>query len=148
MLAEKPGGIARVIRVKAGDKPPSGFSWKDFDNVEQVDDDEETRQDEEEEGWGVVRSKTRSRPAGGASSTSSLAQAADTTKKQRQNTARREAQKAAKAEAERLRLAKLAQHRREAEQAKIAQQYASGGKGNISGGMKASVDSTGALIWE
>lgn len=85
----------------------------------------------------------------GADTSLQATAAADMSKKQRQNVARREAQKAAKAEAERLRLEKLAQHRREAERAKIAEQYASGsGKSKISGGMKASVDSSGALIWE
>jgi DNA-binding protein H-NS len=72
------------------------------------------------------------------------------TKKQRQNAAKRDAQKAAKAAAERERLSKLSQHKRQLERERIAAQYASGsGKpGKLSGGMKARVDENGALIWE
>ena len=65
------------------------------------------------------------------------------TKKQRQNAAKREAQKTAKAEAEAQRLATLAKHKRDLEKTKIAEQYS--GK---SGGSSASVDSKGHLVWD
>ena len=74
---------------------------------------------------------------------------ADQTKRQRQNAARREAQKASKASAEADRLATLAKHKRELERERMAEQFANGGvKGKISGGMKASVDANGKLVWE
>lgn len=71
------------------------------------------------------------------------------TKRQRQNAQRRENEKTAKAEAESQRLAVLAKHNRELEKAKILEQYSgkSGGKSS-SGGMRASVDDRGKLVWE
>jgi hypothetical protein len=72
------------------------------------------------------------------------------TKRQRQNASKREVQKAAKSEAETERLAILAKHKRELEQARMSEQF--GGKGGnsktASGGMKASVDEGGKLVWE
>ena len=72
------------------------------------------------------------------------------TKRQRQNASKREVQKAAKAEGEAARLATLAKHKREAEQARMAEQFR--GKGSTgkmaSGGMKATVDERGKLVWE
>lgn len=68
------------------------------------------------------------------------------TKKQRQNLAKRDAQKAAKAEAEAERQATLAKHKRELERARMAEQYAQGKK--HSGGMKAAVDAKGHLVFE
>jgi DNA-binding protein H-NS len=64
------------------------------------------------------------------------------TKKQRQNAAKREAQKSAKAEAEAQRLATLSKHKRELEKAKIAEQYSK------NGGSSASVDNKGHLVWD
>jgi len=71
------------------------------------------------------------------------------TKRQRQNAQRRENEKAAKAEAEKERLAKLAKHKRELEKTKMLEQYStkSGGKAP-SGGMKATIDDRGKLVWE
>lgn len=71
------------------------------------------------------------------------------TKRQRQNLLRREAEKAEKAAADAEREKRLAQHKRELERARIAEQFASGGgKGKkVSGGMTASVDG-GKLVWE
>ncbi len=58
MLEEKPGDIARVIRIKADEKPPSGFSWKDYDNVELEESGTTSVNDEDEDsGWDVVKSK-------------------------------------------------------------------------------------------
>ena len=65
------------------------------------------------------------------------------TKKQRQNAAKREAQKAAKVEAEAQRLATLAKHKRELEKERIADQYA-----KKDGGPSASVDARGHLVWD
>jgi hypothetical protein len=73
------------------------------------------------------------------------------TKRQRQNAAKRETQKAAKASAEADRLATLAKHKRELERTKMLEQFASGGGGKggkTSGGMKASVDGNGKLVWD
>jgi hypothetical protein len=68
------------------------------------------------------------------------------TKRQRQNAQRREAQKAAKSEAEAERLATLAKHKRELEKAKMTEQFSS--KGKTGGGMNASVDDKGRLVWD
>ena len=65
------------------------------------------------------------------------------TKKQRQNAAKREAQKATKAAAEAQRLATLAKHKRELEKERIAEQYSKKG-----GGSSASVDNQGHLVWD
>jgi hypothetical protein len=73
---------------------------------------------------------------------------AEQTKRQRQNATKREAQKAAKASAEADRLETLAKHKRELERAKMMEQFASGKGGKTSGGMKASVDANGKLVWE
>jgi len=71
------------------------------------------------------------------------------TKRQRQNAQRRENEKATKAEGEAQRVAVLAKHKRELESARMLEQYSgkSGGKSS-SGGMKASVDERGKLVWE
>ena len=71
------------------------------------------------------------------------------TKRQRQNAQRRENEKAAKAEAEADRLARLEKHKREVEKAKMHEQYSSKSGGKLtSGGMKATVDERGKLVWE
>jgi hypothetical protein len=59
-------------------------------------------------------------------------------------------EKAAKAQGEAERLATLAKHKREVEQARMAEQFRSKGSGGkvASGGMKASVDEKGKLVWE
>lgn len=68
------------------------------------------------------------------------------TKRKRQNIARQEAQKADKQAAEAERLAKLARHKREMEKVKIDEQWKHSGK--KSGGMAASVDEKGGLVWD
>lgn len=70
------------------------------------------------------------------------------TKKQRQNANKREAQKAEKQAAEAQRLATLAKHSRELERSKMVEQYSKSGAKTTSGGMKASVDEHGKLVWE
>jgi hypothetical protein len=70
-------------------------------------------------------------------------------KKQRQNAAKRDALKTAKAEAEAQRLARLAVHKRELERAKMAEQFASSGKGKGKAPTgTASVSDTGKLVWD
>lgn len=155
--------VARVMRIRPGpgEQPAAGFSWGDY---EDVDDSQKTADDadgEDDGGWGVVKSKGRSsaRPASTSvyiltdrtaetqkPATTSAAPEAPT-KKQRQNAAKKEAQKAAKAEAEVERQARLAQHKRELERAKIAEQYHKPAKG-LSGGMTAYVDESGKLVWK
>lgn len=72
------------------------------------------------------------------------------TKRQRQNASKREAQKAAKTQGEAERLATLSKHKRELEQVRMAEQFR--GKGSTgkaaSGGMTATVDERGKLVWE
>lgn len=68
------------------------------------------------------------------------------TKKQRQNAAKHEAQKSAKAEAEAERLATLAKHKRELERAKMLEQSSKTAK--VGGGMSASVNEKGHLVWD
>lgn len=72
------------------------------------------------------------------------------TKKQRQNAAKRDATKAAKADAEEERLSKLQAHKRELERERIAQAYSKppAGKSKASGGMTASVNEKGNLVWD
>lgn len=69
------------------------------------------------------------------------------TKKQRQNLAKREGQKAAKAEAEAQRQAALTKHQRELEKERIKEQFAQQSK-KTSGGMRATVDSKGHMVFE
>lgn len=127
--------------------------------------------DDDNDGWGVVKSRkpsmytrtshvcfpltirapsepTRDPSTQSQSASQSQPQSsAEQSKRQRQNAAKRDAQKAAKASAESERLATLAKHKRELEKAKMAEQFSSGKKGP-SGGMKASVDANGKLVWE
>lgn len=68
------------------------------------------------------------------------------TKRQRQNAQKRADIKNAKAEAEALRLSVLAKHKRELE---MLEQHGGKSSGKSpSGGMKASVDERGKLVWE
>jgi len=70
------------------------------------------------------------------------------TKRQRQNANKRETQKAAKAQAEMERLATLGKHKKEVEHARMAEQFGNKGGGKASGGMRATVDERGKLVWE
>jgi hypothetical protein len=71
------------------------------------------------------------------------------TKRQRQNAQRRENEKVAKGEAETQRLALLAKHKRELERVKMLEQSTGKSSGkSFSGGMRASVDDRGKLVWE
>ncbi|KIM74303.1 hypothetical protein PILCRDRAFT_828370 [Piloderma croceum F 1598] len=104
---------------------------------------------DDNDGWGVVKSRGRTtfRELNGTSflrtepkfvfaisvwlspKTIIIIHFLRTNKRQRQNTAKREAQKAAKASAEADRLATLAKHKRELERTKMLEQFASGGGG-------------------
>ncbi|KAF7982495.1 hypothetical protein HWV62_28082 [Athelia sp. TMB] len=166
--------ISRVMRVqpRADEKPASGFSWGDYEDVAvastsnapvassaptaAVDESAEGEgETDENDGWGVVKGRGRPKPASQLSSTPSAASSqtltAGDSKRARQNAAKRDAAKAAKAAAEAERLATLARHKRELERTKMAEQYNTGsgkGRGKVSGGMKAAVDSNGKLVWE
>lgn len=148
--------IARVMRVKPaeGEQPAPGYSWGDYEDADENKvismDDEET----DEGGWGVVKSR---RPKRSQTVTQSTTQASkpstdnqSLTKKQRQNAAKRDAAKSVKAEAEEERLAKLQAHKRALERDRISQAYAkpATGKGKASGGMTASVNEKGSLVWD
>lgn len=165
--------LSRVMRVRPrpDEKPASGFSWGDYEDVRvddgtepgaaaatenDVDADGEGDQDDNDR-WGVVKSKSRSRQHQNTSASQSQPASRQTqssgeqTKRQRHNANKREAQKVAKAAAEADRLATLAKHKRELERIQMAEQFASGGRGKaskVSGGMKASVDANGKLVWE
>ncbi|KAG8795426.1 hypothetical protein FRC12_014589 [Ceratobasidium sp. 428] len=164
--------VARVMRVKPteGQQPAPGYTWGDYEDVDENKvvsmDDEET----DEGGWGVVTSRRtyftlslmtsrltfisgpqRSQTLTQASSQASKQPSTETlSKKQRQNAAKRDAAKAAKVDSEADRQARLAAHKREQERERIAQQYAkpAPGKGKASGGMTASVNEKGSLVWD
>ncbi|KAG9318956.1 hypothetical protein JVU11DRAFT_1071 [Chiua virens] len=147
--------LARVMRVqpRADETPVAGFSWDDYGDV--LEDSLLVHDaDQEDEGeWGIVRSRSRTRPqqqtTTATPSTSHDAATADTmTKKQRQNARKRELAKAAKAEAEAARLQGLAKHKHELERLRIIEQSQQGGGKRPSGGMQASVDDRGKLVWE
>jgi hypothetical protein len=142
-------GLARVMRVqpRPDEAPAPGFSWKDY---EDVDDSSGALNDADEEGngeWGIVKGKGSakvSRP-----STMPSQQAPETlTKKQRQNAKRNQMLKDAKADAEVERQAKLAERRRALEREQIIDQSRRGGGKQTSGGMQATVDSRGKLVWD
>lgn len=158
--------VARVMRIQPlpDEKPAVGFSWGDYEDVEERAGTADDADGEDDGGWGVVKSRSRSgclscvstdyilipTPAE-TKSTGSTAQSASAsapesmTKKQRQNAAKREAAKAAKQDGEAERLAALARHKRELEKLRVAEQL--GGK-KTSGGMTASVDANGKLVWD
>ncbi|KDN45906.1 hypothetical protein K437DRAFT_256427 [Tilletiaria anomala UBC 951] len=98
-------------------------------------------------------STSNSRAGAGAASNASSGSSA-MSKKQRQNAARREAQKAAKADVEAARLQALAQHKRQLEAERIKDFFSKGagvgrgGAGSASGGQKASVNQQGHLVWD
>lgn len=165
--------VSRVLRVQPlqDEKPAFGFSWDDYEDVHAGENAGEGNEaDGEDDGWGVVKSKkSRSSKCVTIFSSSQLLtifnlgverpvssqvpahKAPETlTKRQRQNAGKRESQKAAKAEGEAERLATLAKHKRELEQVRMAEQFgAKGAKGKAaSGGMKATVDEGGKLVWE
>ncbi|CAE6468971.1 unnamed protein product [Rhizoctonia solani] len=148
--------VARVMRVKPADEAQlaPGYSWGDYEDADENKvismDDEET----DEGGWGVVKSRkpkrTQTLTQASSQANSSTSDPSAPTKKQRQNAAKRDATKSAKAEAEEDRVAKLQAHKRALERERIAQAYAkpASGKGKASGGMTASVNEKGSLVWD
>jgi hypothetical protein len=54
--------LARVIRVQPlpDEKPASGFTWGDYEDVRVTTDGGENDADGEDDGWGVVRTKRQS----------------------------------------------------------------------------------------
>jgi hypothetical protein len=54
--------LARVIRVQPlpDEKPASGFSWGDYEDVRVTTDGGENDADGEDDGWGVVRTRRQS----------------------------------------------------------------------------------------
>ncbi|KAH7910190.1 hypothetical protein BJ138DRAFT_1065661 [Hygrophoropsis aurantiaca] len=143
--------LARVMRVqpRADERPAAGFSWQDYEDVEGTASNEA---DDDEGKWGVVKGKSRSKPTrtNPILSPPSVQQAPETlTKRQRQNANKRAAEKAAKAESDTIQQARLAQHRRELERAKIMEQVSrKGGRKTPGGGMQASVDSQGHMVFD
>lgn len=117
-----------------------------------AEDDADGEGDDDNDSWGVVKSRkpstsirilfivlplTTQLPSEPPRDTSSQSQSnsqsqlsAAPSKRQRQNAAKRDAQKAAKASAEAERLATLAKHKRELEKAKMAEQF-SGKKAQV-----------------
>ncbi|TCD65833.1 hypothetical protein EIP91_002138 [Steccherinum ochraceum] len=146
--------VARVMRVqpRPDERPAAGFSWADYEDV----DESRTADDadgEDEGGWVTKTSKSRSKPNRTASSSSdpqAPPQRLSETmgKKQRQNAAKKDAQKAAKAAAESERLALLAKHQRELEKLRMAEQAKASKGGKASGGMTASMNEKGHLVWD
>ncbi|KDQ51078.1 hypothetical protein JAAARDRAFT_140884 [Jaapia argillacea MUCL 33604] len=134
--------VARVMRVspQPGEKPASGFSWADYEDVHV--DSTNDADGEDDGGWGVVKSRGRSKIERTSSSHSDSASQGPTkapeslTKKQRQNAAKREAQKAAKAESAAEQAAALAKHKRELEKIRMGEKSV------------ASVDGKGKLVWD
>ncbi|KAH7929057.1 hypothetical protein BV22DRAFT_1029876 [Leucogyrophana mollusca] len=145
-------GLARVMRVqpRADETPAAGFSWKDYEDVDEGGALNDADEDEGE--WGVVKGKSRSKPAHISPSTSSpsVQKAPETlTKRQRQNANKRAAEKAAKAETDALQQARFSQHKRELERAKILEQVSKkGGRKTPGGGMQASVDTQGHMVFD
>ncbi|KAI0339514.1 hypothetical protein BDW22DRAFT_602005 [Trametopsis cervina] len=139
--------IARVMRVqpRPDEQPATGFSWGDYEDVEESRATADDADGEDEGGWVVKGSRTRTRTA---KPTVQPSQAApeSLTKKQRQNLLKRESAKASKAEAEGERLATLAKHKQQLERLRIAEQSAS--KKKQGSGMAASMDEKGHLVWD
>ncbi|KAH9479947.1 hypothetical protein JR316_0008544 [Psilocybe cubensis] len=124
--------LSRVMRVQPlpNEKPATGFSWGDYEDVRVGTDGGENDADGEEEGWGVVTSKRSKRTLPSTSSQSHTQKAPETmTKRQKQNAERNAAKKAQKEESEAARLATLAQYERERERARIAEQLGHKSKG-------------------
>ncbi|KAG1719933.1 hypothetical protein EDB19DRAFT_609676 [Suillus lakei] len=153
-MLERPDypGLARVMRVhpRADEAPAPGFSWKDY---EDVDDGSGTLNDADGEGdgeWGIVKGKGRSKVSRPSTTPPQLVQQVPEalTKKQRQNAKRNQMLKDAKADAEAERQAKLAERRRALEREQIIDQSRRGGGKQTSGGMQATVDSRGKLVWD
>ncbi|RXW20476.1 hypothetical protein EST38_g5376 [Candolleomyces aberdarensis] len=154
--------LSRVMRIKPGpdDKPATGFSWADYEDVDtsRVTNDEDDADGSEDDGWGVVKSKrsrqaerspnfaTTSTATSVQSSSRVQEQPAALTKQQRKNAKRKEAEKATKVAVREDQEAAFRKHKRELEKARMVEQASS--RKATSGGMKAVVDGNGKLVWE
>ncbi|KAF8318678.1 hypothetical protein DL93DRAFT_2164859 [Clavulina sp. PMI_390] len=114
-------------------RPPTGFSWGDFEDVDS------SRVEDDDDGWSSVPTCPKKKAPAAASTLISGAaiphpprpipsRPREPTKKQRQNQARGDTKKAAKADTEKERLAKLAKHKRKLENERMKAQFASKGK--------------------
>ncbi|THH28838.1 hypothetical protein EUX98_g5356 [Antrodiella citrinella] len=145
--------LSRVMRIqpRADERPAEGFSWGDYEDV----DEPRTADDadgEDEGGWVTKTSKARAKPTRTASSEQQAQTRSSApeslSKKQRQNAAKNEAKKSAKADAEAERLALLAKHKRELERTRMLEQSASSKASKVGGGMNASINESGHLVWD
>lgn len=140
--------VSRVMRITPGpgEKPATGFSWGDYEDVEEVRGADADGEDDG--GWGIVKSRGRAKHPQSSLPQTPPTKAPDTmTKKQRQRAEKQAAAKLSKQEADAARLATFAKHKREKEQTEIAEMYKRQGK-KVSGGMTSSVDSMGHLVWD
>ncbi|KAI0083463.1 hypothetical protein BDY19DRAFT_1043990 [Irpex rosettiformis] len=138
--------LSRVMRVqpRPDEQPAAGFSWGDYEDVDESRATADDADGEDEGGWVTKSSRKQTRPKPVTQPAQSVPETLS--KKQRQNLAKREAQKAAKADAEADRLATLAKHKRELEKLRIKEQSASNKKEG--GGMMSSVNEKGQLVWD
>lgn len=119
--------LARVMRIqpRPDERPPAGFSWADYEDVDESRMTADDADGEDEGGWVVQGGKSRtgvSRTPSTSTPSSSFHAPETLTKKQRQNAAKREAQKTQKEDAEAERQAALAKHKRDLERARMAEQ--------------------------
>ncbi|KAL4066101.1 hypothetical protein J3A83DRAFT_356605 [Scleroderma citrinum] len=145
--------LGRVMRVmpRAGETPAPGFTWGDYEDITTDNLTTNDADGEDEGGWGIVKGKSRSRDQKVTPTPQQITKTTSEhtmTKKQRQNAKKREMVKAAKAEAEATRLEGLAKHKRELERERIIELSRSGGGKRLGGGMQATVDDKGKLVWE
>ena len=108
-----------LYKPAPGEQPAKGFTWNDYEGVDA--DAEGEGEHSADDGWTTVPSRSRPASAAGAAKAGSGAEDAEPTKKQRQHAAKRDALKAAKEDAERDRLARLAKHKRELERVRSEQ---------------------------
>ncbi|KAF8511813.1 hypothetical protein BU17DRAFT_96872 [Hysterangium stoloniferum] len=144
--------LSRVMRVTHEEQPATGFSWGDYEDANDVRGVDADGEDDGE--WGIVKSRGRAKHTQSTSSSGVLAPPSrgpeTLTKKQKQHAARRDAVKTAKADIEKDRLARQEKHRREAEKARIEEQYghSKGGRRKVAGGMNGYVSAEGKLVFE
>jgi len=155
-MLEMPDYPSLVVRPLPGEKPASGFSWGDYEDVH-VDEGAGHDADGEDDGWGVVRSRRSKSDRGSSSafanteapnSQAEKASSGSLSKKQRQNAKKRDAAKATKADSEVQRVTALAKHKQQLERSRMMDQVPKTVGKAPSGGMKAAVDDNGKLVWE
>ena len=172
MLEGPKPGIARVLRVPLTYDRPSGTAeWGDYEDAEDV----RGADPDTDDGWSVVPEKAKRRSIGGDmppqakpfpeigstraggsgyASAASVTVAAPTaasgsesqSKNAKKNAKRKDAAKAVKAANDVAQQEALAKHKKDQEAARIAEQFKT--KSKQSGGMSASVNDKGQLVWE